>query len=144
MDRREALKKLGVGTAVAVGTPLVLDTFNVASAASCGGLTNYAPAPRLTTQPVLPLSVDATVTINTPPAGSTFVWGTPSSGTKQAGETSTTVRVRGLATALLGFTISYTLTLSGRRIVFTISTTLVGLGASSSPTSATTSNCTIV
>jgi hypothetical protein len=34
MDRREALKKLGVGGAVAVSAPILLDSFNVASASS--------------------------------------------------------------------------------------------------------------
>jgi hypothetical protein len=34
MDRRDALKKLGVGGAVAVAAPVLLDSFNVASAAS--------------------------------------------------------------------------------------------------------------
>lgn len=34
MDRRSALKKLGVGGAVAISTPVLLDSFNAASAAS--------------------------------------------------------------------------------------------------------------
>jgi hypothetical protein len=34
MDRRDALKKLGVGGAVAVAAPVLLDSFNVASALS--------------------------------------------------------------------------------------------------------------
>jgi hypothetical protein len=34
MDRREALKRLGVGGALAVSAPLLLDSFNVAHAAS--------------------------------------------------------------------------------------------------------------
>ena len=34
MDRRDALKKLGVGGAVAVSAPVLLDAFNVASASS--------------------------------------------------------------------------------------------------------------
>jgi hypothetical protein len=34
MDRRDALKKLGVGGAVAVSAPILLDSFNVASASS--------------------------------------------------------------------------------------------------------------
>jgi hypothetical protein len=34
MDRRDALKKLGVGGAVAVAGPVLLDSFNVASASS--------------------------------------------------------------------------------------------------------------
>ena len=34
MDRREALKRLGVGSALVVSAPLLLDSFNVAHAAS--------------------------------------------------------------------------------------------------------------
>jgi len=38
MDRREALKRLGVGGAIAAATPLVLDGFNVAHALSPGAV----------------------------------------------------------------------------------------------------------
>lgn len=34
MDRREALRKLGIGGAVAFGTPVLIDSFNIAHASS--------------------------------------------------------------------------------------------------------------
>jgi hypothetical protein len=43
MDRREALKRLGVGGALAVTAPLLLDSFNVAHAMSPGPVEEKLP-----------------------------------------------------------------------------------------------------
>jgi hypothetical protein len=43
MDRREALKRLGVGGALAVTAPLLLDSFNVAHAMSGGPVEEEPP-----------------------------------------------------------------------------------------------------
>lgn len=130
MDRREALKKLGVGTAVAVGTPLVLDTFNVASAASCGTLTGYTPAP--TGTPLL-LPTRTRIDVSAPPAGHSGAWGPPSAGSITA-QTGTSVTVGGLGAAL-SFSISYTVSGSGRTFAFSFTVVIVGLIITPTPTS---------
>jgi hypothetical protein len=77
MDRRDALKKLGVGGAVAVAVPVLLDSFNVANASStalpAGPQVNAAiiqPSPGTST------FLDLTFS-NSPqlfPSSTTFVW----------------------------------------------------------------------
>lgn len=49
MDRREALKKLGVGGALVVSAPLLLDSFNVAHASS-----HVGPPTGVAAVPVIP------------------------------------------------------------------------------------------
>ena len=52
MDRREALKRLGVGGALAVSAPLLLDSFNVAHASSAVAVVD--PPAAAAAVPVLP------------------------------------------------------------------------------------------
>lgn len=139
MDRREALKKLGVGSAVAIGTPLILDTFNVASAASCGTLAGYAPNPSATgTVGVINFSID--LTVGAPPPGYTGAFGAPSIGVTKGASTQTTVHLSGLV-ALVLFTIPYTVTGNGRTFSTTITVTLTGLIIGANPSSAGADNC---
>lgn len=72
MDRREALKKLGVGGAVAVGAPVLFDSFRVASAASNCVRGQDIPAGSLDVKPSGVVSAGATVTVTGFPAGASI------------------------------------------------------------------------
>jgi hypothetical protein len=73
MDRRDALKKLGVGGAVAVAGPVLLDSFNVASASS----TQLPPADNLIIASVANRGIDGVrIVLDTSqfPSNTQFAW----------------------------------------------------------------------